>query len=420
MSIDRFGNAFAPGLPYARGTILARTEDDLRKVERAGRLIERRVRQHGPEGIFNFTGLEHGLPLQPEDLPFAHDELAPAIYGDRLRDLALKHLGGSPDRHEAVLFNRLTGATLATFLTLLEPDDVVVGVSPAYSHPTVVRAAAQARARFVDATGRQAFERAMPREPRVKLVALTRLSVTYDLLPAEDVRAIVALAHDRGALVYADDAGGARVAPAMFGHPEMLETGVDLGATGLDKYGTVGPRLGLLAGDRGLATRIRARAFEFGLEARPLFYPAVVRTLEGYSPGRVRALVEATKQVAAALRSRLGGLVQETPVIARLGAEDLLQAAMERGGVSRPPIVPYEAAAALAMLMLEDHGILLVHFVGMPPGNADLLIKFMPPETLARLGGPEVFARAVEASLERLGRVIQEPAAVRRLLLGEG
>ena len=56
---------------------------------------------------------------------------------------------------------------------------------------------------------------------------LTRLAVTYDLLPLEAIEAIVRLAHDKGALVYVDDAGGARVGPAAFGQPRTLELGVD-------------------------------------------------------------------------------------------------------------------------------------------------------------------------------------------------
>jgi len=41
-----------------------------------------------------------------------------------------------------------------------------------------------------------------------------------------------------------------------------------------------------------------------------------------------------------------------------------------------------EASAALSMLLLIDHGMLVVHFVGLPPWTVDLLIKFVPPETL--------------------------------------
>src|SRR5215468_12105981 len=120
--------------------------------------------------------------------------------------------------------------------------------------------------------------------------------VTYDLLLLDAIETIVRLAHDKGALVYVDDAGGARVGPAAFGQPRMLELGVDLGATGLDKYGTRGPRFGLLAGRKDLVSRIRVKGFEFGMEARQMLYSAVVRTLEQYDPARVRALIGCTRE----------------------------------------------------------------------------------------------------------------------------
>src|SRR5215475_1011952 len=104
MSSDRFGNTFAPALSYARGKILA----------------------------------------------IADDEIAPAVHLDRLKALALKHFGGSEAFHDVAVFNRLTGATLATFLTLVRPGDVVIGVSSSDSHPSVVRAAGHVGARFID------------------------------------------------------------------------------------------------------------------------------------------------------------------------------------------------------------------------------------------------------------------------------
>ena len=278
MAVDRFGNPHAPNLPYARGKILAGTEDDFAKLEVAWSWIRRR----GPGSIHIFTGLEHSLPLAAEELAFADDEIAPALYFERLKELAFRHLGGSPDLHDIAVFNRLTGATMATHLTLVRPGDVVIGVSESHSHPSVVRAAEHSRARFIDTAGLAAFHDAMAVERSVALVVLTRLAVTYDLMPIAAIRAIVELAHDKGALVYMDDAGGARVGPAAFEQPRMLELGVDIGATGLDKYGTKGPRLGLLAGRKDLVAKIRAKSFEFGMEARQMLYPAVVRTLEQY------------------------------------------------------------------------------------------------------------------------------------------
>ena len=75
MATDRFGNPLAPNLPYARGRILARTEDDFRKLQRAWALI----RERGPDAVFIFTGLDHGLPMSGEELRFADDEIAPAL-----------------------------------------------------------------------------------------------------------------------------------------------------------------------------------------------------------------------------------------------------------------------------------------------------------------------------------------------------
>ena len=416
MTRDRFGNQYAPNLPYARGKILAKTEDDFRKLQRAWAVI----RERGPESVFIFTGLEHSLPMTGEELRFADDELAPALYFERLRALALAHLGGSPDRHDVAVFNRMTGATLATHLSLVRPGDVVIGASASYSHPSVVRAANHVGARFVDTAGLASFKEAIANEAKVALVDLTRLAVTYELMPVDEIRTIVRIAHDKGALVYMDDAGGARVGPAGFGQPRMLELGVDIGATGLDKYGTLGPRLGLLAGRADLVSRIRATGFEFGLEARQMLYPAVVRTLEQYDPARVRALIETTRQIARELRPFVGNRLRETPTTVQIGADDILEIAMQRGGVEEPPIVPYEAVAALAMLLLQNHGMLMVHFVGVPPGTADLLIKFVPPETLERFGGAARYAQAIDDSLTRLGALLREPASVAELLLGMG
>ncbi|MBI4637258.1 MAG: hypothetical protein HY727_12990 [Candidatus Rokubacteria bacterium] len=415
MATDRFGNPFAHALSYARGKILTTTEDDFCKVQHAWSLIRKR----GVESIFVFTGLEHSLPMEPEDLRYADDELAPAVSWDRLKALALDHLGGSPDRHDIMVFNRLTGATLATHLTLARPGDVVIGVSASHSHPSVIRAAAHVGAKFTDTAGLDEFTKVLEREDKVALVDLTRLAVTYELLPVETIRTIVKRAHDKGALVYIDDAGGARVGPASFGHPKMLELDVDIGATGLDKYGTLGPRLGLMGGDRALVARIRAKAFECGLECRQMLYPAVVRTLEKYSPKRVQELIDTTKRVAAVLRPIFGRRLCETPTTAQLLADDILEIAMERGGVKQPPIVPFEATAALCMLLLEDYNMLTVHFVGLPPGGGDILFKFIPPETLDRFGGPQKFADAVDASLTKLGGLLREPAKIRALLLGE-
>jgi L-seryl-tRNA(Ser) seleniumtransferase len=292
-------------------------------------------------------------------------------------------------------------------------------VSCSYSHPSVVRAVAQAGATLIDTSGGRQFRETLECHARVALIVMTRLAVTYEIMPEPELREVVRLAHARGIPVYVDDAGGARVGPALFAQPRTLELGVDVVATGLDKYGTVGPRLGVLAGETSLVGRIRARAFEMGLEARPFLYPAAVRSLAGSTPERVRELAETTRAVAAVLKETFAGRLHETPVIAELLADDILEMAMQRAGLQVPPLVPYEASAALAMLLLRDYGVITVHFVGLPPGTAALMFKFIAPEVLERFGGAQAYAQAIDACLSTLAAMLHEPRHIRSLLLGE-
>ena len=410
MTRDRFGNPYADGLPYARGRLVRGTDDDFAKLRAAWRIIESRS---ADAGVFNFTGLERSLDLGDVPAELLDDDLAGARWFDRLNELALDHLGGVPGRDEVFVANRLTAAVLAAMQVLVPEGGVVVGVSAGYSHPCIRRAVLLAGGDLVDTVGRAAFEE---RVGAADVVVLTRLAVTYEALPSEDLAPIVAAAHDRGARVFVDDAGGARVGPAVLGQPKTLELGVVAGATGLDKYGTWGPRLGLLAGRADLVRRIRARATELGVEARPMLYPAVVRSLERYRPERVRDLVAATNAVGDALEARLGPWVTRTPVAVRLDGEDVLAEGMRRAGIDDPPVVPVEATAALAMVLLRDHGILTVHFAALPPGTAALLVKFVPPETLSRFGGADAFAAAVDASLDEVARLLTRPSEVRELL----
>jgi L-seryl-tRNA(Ser) seleniumtransferase len=416
---DRFGNPYAPALPYARGQILTSTEDDFRKLQQAWRYLATRIDEHGPDGVYNFSGLEHGLPLEPDELPVATDFIAPALYFDKFRTAALEHMGGTSEHHDAALFNRITGATYSTHLTLVRPGDTVIAVSESYSHPSVVRAAAHVGATLVDTSGLAEFEAALEREHRVALVVITRLAVTYEAMSRADLESVIELAKSRGIPTYVDDAGGARVGPALFDQPGMLELGVDLVATGLDKYGTSGPRLGVLAGEKDLVSRVRARGFEMGMEARPMLYPAAYRSLAGSTPERVQQLHATSRAVAGSLREIVGERLHETPVIAELLADDILEIAMERAGLEAPPIVPFEASAVLALLLLRDYGVLSVHLVGLPPGTAALMFKFISPEALERFGGPDAYAKAVDDCLDKLAELIRDPEAVRSFLFGD-
>lgn len=405
-------------LPYEPGAILPDTESHLRKLTEARRHIRQRQATGAP--LHNVSGLERGVPL-PDDLdPWVlDDEWAGALYAEEVRARGLEHLGGTPDRHDIFVANRLTAAMFAAMQVTVRPGSTVVAVSATHSHPAVVRAVRDAGGRLVETVGADAGERALRDHSDVSVVALTRLAVTYDALGEDDLRRVVEAAHARGAVVVIDDAGGARVGPAVLGQPRTLELGADLGATGLDKYGMAGPRVGLLGGRADLVARAQARSFELGSECRPALYPAVARSLEYYRPQRIRDLVASTKKVGRALRERLGDpLVEDTPFITRLPGEAIGAELLRRAGSNAVELAAIEASAVLAMVLLRDHGMLTVHFAGLPPGTSALLIKFLPADTVAAVGGPEGFAATVDTALDRAATYLTDLDSVRGLLFG--
>lgn len=414
---DLFGNSFAPGLPYARGKLLATTEDDYTKLQKARYVIRQRVKERGKSSIYNFSGLRRSLSLDDTDPWMLDDEVAPAMCGEEITELGLAHMGGASGRDEVMVFNRLTAALFAVHLAMVEEGQTVVGFSPSYSHPVVSRSAARCSARFVDTTSAQQLKDACDESATPALVVITRLAVTYEILPEEEILAAVEIAHHRGIPVLLDDAGGARVGPAVFGQQRALELGVDVAATGLDKYGTQGPRLGLLAGRRDIVATARARGFELGLEARPMLYPAVVNSLRSYSPERVVERVKVTSAFADSLRTRVGDRVVANEVSVQVQAENLLTELLDRAGTTDASLVPYEATAALAMRLLLYHGILTVHFAGMPPGTAALLFKFLDPDEVDRYGGPEALSDTIDGEMTALAGELDDVSTVGRLLL---
>lgn len=404
-------------LPYARGRLLRNTADDITKLQAAWSVIATRIESGGRQRLYNFSGLDRAIHLRPDDLDYLDDEIAPALYGQKMVAAGIEHLGGRRPIHDVAITNRVTAGIVATALTLLRFGQTVVGVSANYSHPCIRRAVLRAGAKFFDNHGLEAFRTCIAQIGPVSMVVITRLSVSYEIMDAADIRAAIELARSAGALVLLDDAGGARVGPAVFDQPRSLEFDVDIAVTGLDKYGTTGPRVGLLGGRAHLVSAIRACAFELGLECRPMLYPAVLRSLQAYAPDRVRAMVNATKAVGDALEKLLGSYLFRSPVSVQLPGEAILDMILQRSGTNAPPIVPYEATAALAMLLLRRHGILTVHFAGLPPGTSALLLKFLEPNAVARFGGPEAVAGAIDNCLDELAEMISDTGRLRALLL---
>jgi L-seryl-tRNA(Ser) seleniumtransferase len=425
VKVDRFGNPVAEGLPYARGDLIRDTPDDLNKVKRAEMLARKRLEMGLP--VYNFTGLERNMTqlINSEQISQLDDCWAPAVNGPRIMELGLQHLGGTPDKHSTAVISRQTAAIHCSMMVLLEPGDLVVGVSPTYTHPCVIRAVKLAGGNFVEGTGYDEFAELMKKHAKeVKTVVVTRLAVSYDILDEDSMQKICKLARDSGCKIFIDDAGGGRVGPAFYSQSKMLEYDPDLGSTGLDKYGTLGPRVGLLGGKKDLVAQVWGKAIEFGCECRQMLYPAIQQTLEQYDESLVTKLVETTMEVGSEL-SKLLDTPSKTTVlnnglIAQLKGEDLMELMLARAGLplegNSHRIVPFEATAMLAVALMERHGIYSVNLAAIPSGTTSLMIKFVPEKVLNKFGGAPTFAAAVDDCITHVSTLLTEPQKMLHLL----
>ena len=171
------------------------------------------IREQGAREHLHLHRARAAMPLAAEDLEFADDEIGPALSFDRLKALALEHLGGiarerrhrrvqPPDRRDDGDAPDAGQARRCGDRRVGNPQPSLGG---ARRRP--------GRRRFIDTAGLAAFRDAIASEKPVARRA-DPAAVTYDLMPLDAIRTVVRLAHDKGAMVYVDDAGGARVGPA--------------------------------------------------------------------------------------------------------------------------------------------------------------------------------------------------------------
>lgn len=424
-AVDRFGNKLAEGLPYARGNLIRDTPDDLNKLKRVEKVARERL-STGKE-VFNFTGLERNITqVMTEELISQLDDCwAPALYGEKLKELGLKHLGGNPDDHDVCLVTRQTAAIVASMQVLLNPGDLVIGVAPTYTHPCLIRAVKLAGGRFTEGVNLQGFKDLLEKHKHeAKLVAITRLAVTYDIIPNDELLEIVKLAKTHGLRIFVDDAGGGRVGPAIYNQPRMIELDCDLGSTGLDKYGTLGPRVGLVGGKKELVSLVWSKAIELGCECRQMLWPAVVNTLDQYKDELVQKLV-ATTMVVGTEMSKIFDKeemprVRNNGLIAQIKGEDLLEIMLERRGMDLAKnsqiIVPFEATAMVAVSMMERYGAYLVNIAAIPSGTTSLMIKFVREDLLEQFGGAAKFAAAIDDCVNHVASIIDKPEKMMELL----
>jgi L-seryl-tRNA(Ser) seleniumtransferase len=416
VSTDRFGNPLDPRTSYAWGEVLRSHDDEARRMLAGRALIRDRVARLGPASVFNMTGLIRSHPLHADDLPRLASQLAyHAAYAGQAEELAVKHMGGGPGEHDAVICNRVSSAMIAVMLGLgIRGQRVLSLVGGGRSHPSIGKAVELCGGTFVEVTGLGAFADAV-RNDTLGLVVITPITPQKVHLPGADVREACRLARARGLAVFLDDAHMAS-RMAFFDEPPALALcDAHLAVWSLDKH-VEGPRAAAVAGDRALVERVRARAFEYGLEAQSGHHVAALRALEQFNLEQVRRVAD----MARPLHARLAGIFGDRAYLAGPGVavsgEDLLGWALERAGARATRVMPNEAASAASFAMLREDGLVTIPTIGMPGAAATFRLMVYPDGPRLGLDG---YVRAVEHGTRALIAAVTEPARMRRLIFGE-
>ncbi|MPZ44989.1 MAG: hypothetical protein GEV05_16625 [Betaproteobacteria bacterium] len=415
---DRFGHPIDPIVGYARGPILASTDEEVRRMLKARHMVGARVRSQGVDSVYDLSGMNRGAGLTEAEVPHltSHVPYFERFEG-KTEPLALKHMGADPQRHKALIVNRVSAANFIALTTILESGDKVFALAPAggTSHPSTVRPIAMAGADFQQFHAIDELERAWQTQGPPRLLLITPISASKRHIDLADVKRALALPRAAHTLAYMDDAHMAsRV--GFFQEPRTFQVGeIDLAVCSADKH-VAGPRAGVFVGRPDLVDAIGSRIYELGLEAQAGQYVGVANALRDFDPEVIRRAGEVAKQLLEVMQRQFGARAYQGGPGVSISGDDVLQIAMEQSGAKgKPKIVAVEAAGLAAMEMLGEDGILTIGAVSMP-GSAPVLRLMMYPDG-ARLGVERISA-SVENALGKLGDVVNDVDAVREKLLG--
>ena len=412
---DTFGNKIDLRVHNARGQILVDSHHEALRAGHARELLRERMQEQGTDSIYDFTGSPCEFPIQKDDLNLPISEVPGGAYFEsELISSALQHLGGRDD-DKAAVFNRTSAGITATILALSERGKTLVSItSGSPSHPSIKRAAALAGNNFVEVYCTTDLAAAIA-DTICNLVVITGVTSELTLMENQEFIEAIRVAKQSGCIVFVDDAYGARVRTILMNQRPAIKEGADISITGL-----CGPSAGLLVGRAKLGEAIAARASEIGLEARTPLVVAVLRALQQFEPEKLNSEVRAGDSLYKHVSKLLGGEnINQTLLGPTISEDSLLKITMSRASIAKlkSGIVPAEASAGLGMLMLSNHGIITVNAVGSPGGRVSLRLK-TSEEELLRFGGAIMVETALNDSINKLCRYINNSMAMQELILG--
>ncbi len=415
---DRFGNEIDPMVSYARGSILRSNADEIVRQRQAYAIARERRDRLGDDAIYNLTGLIRGFRFKEGDAAKMKSYIHfGAIDQGELVPLAIERLGGTPEKHDAFLTNRVSAGIFATMLALLKPGDLVLSVVPAdRCHPSLKNSVLAAGGEFIEVVGADAFEAKLPELTKPpKMVTITAISPSKHHFPQPQVMRVMEGARRLGSLVMIDDAHmAARL--AVYDETPSLALGADVVVWSLDKHVT-GPRSGIVAGNTDLVRDIRAKAFLFGLEAQLGSIVAGYNAVTSFDPAPIKAAAAFADRAMIELKDVFQGRAYRAGPGVAISGEDLLELMMAASGANSAAIAPIEATAAAAMILLKEQGAVTIPVSGMP-GSACVYRLMMYPD--GERMGMEAIVNGTRSAIAQVSKLLNDRDTVRTILMGAG
>ena len=400
---------------YARGAILCSSAAEIRRLRHAQSIAAQVVAERGIEAIAIFTGNPRCFPVKPDDLSELCEEwVGPGLFADEMTEVATQHFGGG----DTVAITNRTSAGIVAAILALSDGKPVVSVVPAgdRSHASVIRGCRLAGVKLLEVDGQDDIEAAL--QDRPALVLVTTVTSALARLPDDQTRRAIDEGKAAGATVFMDEAYGARLRPVLHGGAQSLTMGADFAITNADKAGLSGPRAGILCGQSDPVLATLAKASELGQEARAPIAAGAMRSLQAFDPEDLRHEARDGQAIADALEEAwAAGTVHRSDLGPMLGEEDVLERVMAQAGRTRAAIVPAEATAAIAMILLRDHGVLTVNTHGAPGGRVSLRLK-PTAGALDSVGGGANLTTALDAAIEEVAERIADHDWFAQTLLG--
>jgi len=317
---------------------------ELERIRRAREIILNILKKKGRKYLYDLTGMSGGFKLKRDDRDILDTYIGPAVFSERLDKVGLKHLGGDPNIHRAVGFNRTSSAILSTLMALSKEIEEVIHYLPERpSHPSIPRSCKLLDIPYFESDN---INHIIERIDRNTLTVVTGATMDHKIIDLKHLREILNTCRERKSISFVDDASGARLR-LLYNQPPALKLNANLVVTSTDKL-MEGPRAGLLAGDRELIDNIYEEGLKYGLEAQGAILAAMVNALEDFKMERLREAFERARKIDLTPIHLLGIETERTPTGFALVS------------------LSEEESVNLALKLLEKYGIITIPAVGMP------------------------------------------------------